>query len=60
MFLAPKSFNGLLGMAKGIISERTLKSIKVLGENEAEWKRYLAERIDQDQLYEQYGGSKKM
>ncbi len=57
--LAPPMFQMVLNTVTSKMSEDSKHVIKMLGQNKGHWMAYLDERIDRDQRYTNYGGTKK-
>jgi hypothetical protein len=54
----PNTFAKFYKLFKPALSERTQKILTIFGTKKEEWKAYLAERIEEDQLADWFGGKK--
>jgi len=55
----PESFEIILNLIRPIMSPQTRANLKVFGSNKAEWKLYLEELIDPEQISEWFDGKKE-
>lgn len=58
--VAPPVFQMVLNTVTSKMSEDSRHVIKMLGTNKNYWMAYLDERIDRDQRYINYGGTKEI
>ncbi|CAL8068094.1 unnamed protein product [Orchesella dallaii] len=58
IFNAPPTVQAVRPIVRQAISTHTRRHIKIFGSNKVEWRRYLLDFIDEDQLTEDFGGTR--
>lgn len=57
--IAPAAFQVILNLVRPAFTKYTRDSVKVFGSNRAQWQSYLDKEIAKDQLYQEFGGTRK-